>query len=44
MSVKWPELDDLDDEDFQTLDNLEKEFGRKNFKEINEVINKMLKI
>jgi len=41
---KWPELDDLDDEDFQTLDNLEKEFGRKNFKEINEVINKMLKI
>lgn len=41
---KWPDLEELNDDEIQALDELEKEFGHKSFKEINEDINRILKI
>ncbi len=41
---KWPDTEELNDDEIQTLDELEKEFGHKSFKEINEDINRILKI
>ena len=41
---EWPDTEDLDDDEFQLLHELEKEFGHMNFKQINEEINKILKI
>ena len=41
---KWPDVEELNDDEIQLLNELEKEFGRKSFKEINEEINKILKI
>lgn len=41
---KWPDIEDLNDDEIQTLNELEIEFGHKSFKEINEDINRLLKI
>ncbi len=41
---KWPDTEDLNDDEIQTLNELEIEFGHKSFKEINEEINRILKI
>ena len=41
---KWPDLEELNDDEIQALNELEKEFGHKSFKEINEEINRILKI
>lgn len=41
---KWPDAEELNDDEIQLLNELEKEFGRKSFKQINEEINKILKI
>ena len=41
---KWPDTEELNDDEIQTLYELEKEFGHKSFKEINEEINRILKI
>lgn len=41
---KWPDTEELNDDEIQTLYELEKEFGHKSFKEINEDINRILKI
>ncbi len=41
---KWPDEEELNDDEIQLLNELEKEFGRKSFKEIYEEINKILKI
>lgn len=40
----WSDIEDLNDDEIQALNELEKEFGHKSFKEINEDINKILKI
>lgn len=42
--VKWPDMEDLTDDEIQALNELEIEFGHKSFKEINEDINRILKI
>ena len=44
ISLKWPDTEDLNDDEIQTLNELEIEFGHKSFKEINEEINRILKI
>ena len=41
---KWPDMEELNDDEIQALNELEKEFGHKSFKEINEDINRILKI
>lgn len=41
---KWPNTEELNDDEIQALNELEKEFGHKSFKEINEDINRILKI
>ena len=41
---KWPDMEDLTDDEIQALNELEIEFGHKSFKEINEDINRILKI
>ena len=41
---KWPEKEELNDDEIQTLTELEREFGHLSFKEINEDINRILKI
>ena len=41
---KWPDTEELNDDEIQDLKELEKEFGHKSFKEINEDINRILKI
>ena len=41
---KWPDMEDLTDDEIQVLNELEIEFGHKSFKEINEDINRILKI
>ena len=41
---KWPATEDLSDDEIQTLNDLEKEFGHMGFEEINENINRILKI
>ena len=41
---KWPDIEELNDDEIQVLNELEKEFGHKSFKEINEDINRILKI
>ena len=41
---KWPETGDMIDDEIQALTELEKEFGHMSFKEINEDINRILKI
>ena len=41
---KWPDVEELNDDEIQLLNELEEEFGRKSFKEINEEINNILKI
>ena len=41
---KWPDTEELNDDEIQALNELEKEFGHKSFKEINEDINRILKI
>lgn len=41
---KWPDIEDLTDDEIQALNELEIEFGHKSFKEINEDINRILKI
>lgn len=41
---KWPDMKDLTDDEIQVLNELEIEFGHKSFKEINEDINRILKI
>lgn len=41
---KWPDMEDLTDDEIQILNELEIEFGHKSFKEINEDINRILKI
>ena len=41
---KWPDTEELNDDEMQALNELEKEFGHKSFKEINEDINRILKI
>ena len=40
---KWPDMEDLTDDEIQALNELEIEFGHKSFKEINEDINRILK-
>lgn len=41
---KWPDTEELNDDEIQDLKELEKEFGHKSFREINEDINRILKI
>ena len=41
---KWPETGEMIDDEIQALTELEKEFGHMSFKEINEDINRILKI
>jgi hypothetical protein len=41
---KWPETEEMTDDEIQALTELEKEFGHMSFKEINEDINRILKI
>lgn len=41
---KWPATEDLSDDEIPTLNDLEKEFGHMGFEEINENINRILKI
>ena len=41
---QWPDAEELNDDEIQLLNDLEKEFGRKSFKEINEETNNILKI
>ena len=41
---KWPDTENLNDDEIQALNELETEFGHKSFKEINEDINRILKI
>ena len=41
---KWPDMEDLTDDEIQALNELEIEFGHKSFKEIYEDINRILKI
>lgn len=41
---KWPDMEDLTDDEIQALNELEIEFGHKSFKEINEDIDRILKI
>lgn len=41
---KWPETGEMIDDEIQALTELEKEFGHMSFKEINEEINRILKI
>ena len=41
---QWPDAEELNDDEIQLLNDLEKEFGRKSFKEINEEINNILTI
>lgn len=41
---KWPDTEKLNDDEIQVLNELEKEFDHKSFKEINEDINRILKI
>lgn len=40
----WPNIEELDDDELQLLQELEKEFGHMNLKEINDEINNILKI
>lgn len=41
---KWPDTEELYDDEIQALNELEGEFGHKNFRELNEDINRILKI
>lgn len=41
---KWSDIEDLTDDEIQTLNELEKEFGHLSFKEINQDINRILRI
>ncbi len=41
---KWPTIENLNDDEIQTLNELEKEFGHMSFKDINDKINRILKI